>query len=537
LKPGLKKVLDPESKTLCYICNSRDITEHIESEDRLIMAMEMASAASRAKSEFLANISHEIRTPMNAILGFTQLMDSMIDNEELSGYLTAINSAGNSLLTLINDILDLSKIEAGKIELLYEPVRLKNLFEEIENIFSLKVKEKKIRYVIDLDRELPPLIILDKARIRQVLFNIVGNAIKFTEKGFIKISAGARSRSDESGLVDIIISVEDSGVGIPEEEQGRIFESFVQRRGQNKTMYGGTGLGLSICKKLLDAMGGEISVVSTPGRGSMFTMTIRDVRVGDAKTSSNDIDYSSISFTRATILAVTDDKTDLNLINEVFSGTEVEIASCKSPDSAGDIIESLNPDLIIIDSRMVINKPVSQKILTQEGRDKRIPLIFISPEGPEMEKIELLPEYRDFDGSIHKPFSKSSIYWEVGRFIGFRDLPVNAGVVSENIYFHELKKSGFQGDSLELIPTMVHILEDEYMPLWEKYRSVQQMNKLKEFGTGIADIGVQYSVEQLADYGGDLVKYADRFDVDKLRKTLEFFPEIIDTVKRLLDSR
>ncbi len=534
-----KKILDPESKTMCYICNSRDITEQIEAEDKLIMAMEMARAASRAKSEFLANISHEIRTPLNAILGFTQLLESMIGDEELSGYLSAIKTAGNSLLTLINDILDLSKVEAGKIELLYGPVSLKNLFAEIENIFSLKIKEKKIQYFTDLDRLLPSVIILDKARIRQVLFNVVGNAIKFTDKGFIKVSAGARFRSDDKSFADLIISVEDTGTGIPGEEQERIFESFVQRKGQNKTRYGGTGLGLSICKKLLDAMGGDISVSSKPGEGSLFTLTVRDVRIADSKADAlhNDIDYSSISFTPATILVVTGENADLNFIKRIFSGTDVKIITGRSLQSAVEIIESLTPDIIIIDIRMLMNNPLSDKILNQEERERRVPLISILPSDGEMEKMEILPEYGACDGLIMRPFSKSSLYGEVSRFIGFRDLPVKGGAVSGNFYSHKLEKNGFPADSLELIPTMVNILEDEYMPLWEKYCRVHHMNRLREFGAGIENIGVQYSVEQLADYGRDLVKYADRFDIEKIKRTLEFFPEIIDTVKRLLDSR
>lgn len=250
-----------------------------------------AEKANQAKSEFLANMSHEIRTPLNAVIGLSELLQNNIKEEKQQNYIKTIHTAGNSLLLIINDILDLSKIEAGKIELHYKPIKLYEIFKEIETIFIQTVHHKKIEFFIDIPNDLPELILFDEIRIRQILLNLVGNAVKFTEKGYVKLTLTASpSDASDTNLIDLHLSVKDTGIGIPENEQAKIFEAFTQISGQSSKKYGGTGLGLSITKKLVEMMNGKISFESEAGNGSIFYVEYTNVQVAEKESLPEETD-------------------------------------------------------------------------------------------------------------------------------------------------------------------------------------------------------------------------------------------------------
>ena len=226
-------------------------------------------------SRFLTNMSHEIRTPVNAVLEYTALLKERIKGEEEASYLKSIEKAGTNLMNLITDILDLSKIESGRMKIQKEFIDVYKLFEDIKDIFSLKVKEKAISLDLLIDPSIPRVLLLDEMRVRQVLFNLVlfnlvGNAVKFTEKGHVTISAKAEFLAGDTKKAYISIDVKDTGIGISKEEQEEIFEPFSQNHDKSDRALGSTGLGLSITKRLVEMMGGIITLESKLGEGACF---------------------------------------------------------------------------------------------------------------------------------------------------------------------------------------------------------------------------------------------------------------------------
>ncbi|OPL08503.1 MAG: hypothetical protein AVO33_11155 [delta proteobacterium ML8_F1] len=245
----------------------------------LTAAREMAERASAMKSQFLSNMSHEIRTPINAILGYTSLLEDSVIDDDGRHYLSAVHKAGNMLVGLISDILDLAKIESGEIVLQQDYINIRRIYEDIGEVFELKTREKNIALSLHIAPDIPDIIVQDETRFRQVLFNLVGNAVKFTHEGGIQLHARKLEPSKATGGVDLSFSVKDTGIGIPENEMEQIFEPFKQKIRQNASVYGGTGLGLSIARRLVEQMGGEMLLASTPGEGSEFTINLYGVKV------------------------------------------------------------------------------------------------------------------------------------------------------------------------------------------------------------------------------------------------------------------
>ena len=250
----------------------RDVTRLKAREEELKEARDAAEAANRAKSAFLASMSHEIRTPMNGVLGMIEVMEHAPPGPAQERCIGVMRESAGQLLRIIDDLLDFSKIEAGRLELESLPFSLRGLVEGAVDTLAVGARAKGLHLLADPPGLGPDTVAGDPVRVRQILFNLIGNAIKFTERGFVRIRATTRPAGDE---VEVELLVEDSGVGMTEEQLGRLFEPFVQADSTTTRRYGGTGLGLSIVRRLARLMGGEVTARSTPGRGSRFLVTLR----------------------------------------------------------------------------------------------------------------------------------------------------------------------------------------------------------------------------------------------------------------------
>lgn len=241
--------------------------EQLEYDEQLRIASVESERANRCKSEFLANMSHEIRTPMNGVLGMAQILQTTELSSEQSECVAVINSAGKNLLKLINDILDLSRIELGRFELTVCPVNIRKLMDELCGMFMPAAREKGLKFLVDIDENIP-IVKTDEGHLRQVLINLLGNALKFTSQGSLGLTVGC-TRTSESEC-ELLFAVSDTGIGIPEKLQQVIFQEFVQADGSHTREFGGTGLGLSISRNIVEKMGGDLTVSSTLGEGSVF---------------------------------------------------------------------------------------------------------------------------------------------------------------------------------------------------------------------------------------------------------------------------
>ncbi len=250
-----------------------DITERKRQQEALAAARDAAEAANRAKSAFLAAMSHEIRTPMNGVLGMIEVLERTPPGPAQARCINVMRESASQLLRIIDDLLDFSKIEAGRMELESLPFSLRGLVEGAVDTLMVQARSKGLHLFADPPAPGPDLVAGDPVRVRQILFNLVGNAIKFTERGFVRIQTTTRPLGD--GIVECTVTVEDSGVGMTEEQLGRLFQPFAQADSSTTRRYGGTGLGLSIVRRLARLMGGDVTVASEPGRGSRFTVTLR----------------------------------------------------------------------------------------------------------------------------------------------------------------------------------------------------------------------------------------------------------------------
>jgi two-component system sensor histidine kinase EvgS len=402
-----------------YMAFLEDITQAKQMELSLVAAKESAEEAARAKNEFLANMSHEIRTPLNAVLGLLQILAL----SELAGhqkeYVAGALESGKSLMTLIGDILDLAKIEAGKVEIARRPFALAAVLDTVAGAFREQAGAKGVLLIHKLGASLPPLVIGDEIRLRQVLFNLAGNAVKFTESGEVRITAEAVPARDCPGALRLRFCVADTGVGIPAGKLQKVFDPFTQADGTFTRKHQGTGLGLSIVKRLVELMGGTVTLESEEGRGTIASVEIafEIAAAPDRPAAPEPVTEPRQGGLR--ILLVEDDALNLLAVKEILSAAGHRVTCATNGELALAALRTRRFDLALMDIQMPVmdGLETTRRIRKGEaGQQADIPIIALSAHAMKGDRETFLAA--GMNGYIAKPVVIATLKKAISECLG-----------------------------------------------------------------------------------------------------------------------
>ena len=498
-------IRDAQGKGIRMIGTNTDITERKLAEIALQEAKEAADAANRAKSTFLANMSHELRSPLNAILGFAQLMSNSVTlPQQYQDNLRIIHNSGNHLLTLINQVLDLSKIEAGRITLNETTFNLHHLLREVEDMFRLKVNEKGLQLRFNGVADVPPTIQTDEIKLRQVLINLMSNAVKFTSAGSVVVTV-AQQRTNNNGRITLHFEIKDTGCGIAANELESIFEAFVQSQSGVQSQ-NGTGLGLTITRKFIQLMGGEITVNSQLMQGTTFTFNIQaketNIISSTPQKSSCRVIALAPNQPHYRILIVDDQVENRQLLMQLLNPLGFELQEASNGEEAIKIWHSWQPDLILMDLRMpgMDGYAVTQHI--RQCRDvacyvSTSPIIIaLSASVIEEERLKALEVgCADF---IAKPFHESDLFAAINQHLGISfiyDEPKETSMPTETIVL--------TSDDLAMLPTdwlaSLHqaTLEGDFEEMLSLINKIQDQDKT--LAKTLTSLAHDFQFERLLD--------------------------------------
>lgn len=501
-----------------------------KAKDQAERARRAAELADRAKSTFLANMSHEIRTPMNAILGYSRLLTRLLTDPKQNEYLEIVQASGRNLLALINDILDLSKIESGKLSLVYKPMNPYQIFNEIKGIFKIKTEEKNIDFIINIDDDIPSGLLLDETRLRQILFNTVGNAVKFTEKGHVKLSVSKKFSGKDTSRVALIFKIEDTGIGIPSEQSEDIFQAFEQQKDLGGK-YGGTGLGLAITKRLVEIMNGHISVTSEVGKGSVFSIELNDIEISsflvDALPTAMP-PSEKLRFDGSNVLLVEDNLYNLKLVQALLEDKGILVEQALNGKEALEKLENNHPDLILMDMKMYgMDGYQATRIIKADEKLKDIPVIALTADAMKEGKKKV--KEAGCNGFLSKPIDENRLYAELMKYIPYQMKEgQTTGDAKKKTIPQKIELDHIAPDSLAEI---VKIFSTQLMSEWRTMGNSMLLDEWVRFGTKIKSVGEKYNAGFIIDYGQHIIENVEHLNIAVLRKTIKNFPGVVETLK------
>jgi signal transduction histidine kinase/AmiR/NasT family two-component response regulator len=473
------------------------------------------------KSAFLANMSHEIRTPMNAILGFTELLEPEGLTPRQSEYVRAIRDSGASLLQLINDILDLSKLEAGKLELHAEPTDMRDSCEFLRTVFGQQAAKKSLQLKFELSPDLPHALLLDRIRIRQVLVNLLGNAVKFTERGQV-LTRVSWEMHENTSRGTLLIDVEDTGLGIAPDRLHELFKSFVQADPRRDAEKQGSGLGLTIVKRLIGIMEGVLTVESMVGKGTVFHLRFPNVPVsvrlpvGDHAEPGGAVDFND--FAPASVLVVDDNETNRDLMAGLFEKTHHWLHFASNGKEALECLETIKADVVLLDIRMpVMDGRTALAEIRKQPMLELLPVIAVTASSEAAEETNLRSQ---FTGYVRKPFSRHTLYQELARV-----LPrVRPAETLEPILTPSPERVA---EWQALVSELRRLLNTE----WPALRDSLAINQTRAFARKLEELGDAAQCDPLITYAATLARLSDAYAVKGLERHLAEFPRLVGLIE------
>jgi len=475
------------------------------------------------KSAFLANMSHEIRTPMNAILGFTELLEPEGLTPRQSEYVRAIRDSGASLLQLINDILDLSKLEAGRLELHPEPTDMRDSCEFLRTVFGQQAAKKSLQLKFVLSPDLPHALLLDRVRIRQVLVNLLGNAVKFTERGQV-LTRVSWQMQENTSRGTLLIDVEDTGLGIAPDRLQELFKSFVQADPRRDAEKQGSGLGLTIVKRLIGMMQGALTVESMVGKGTVFHLRFPNVPVsvrlpvGDHAEPGGAVDFND--FAPASLLVVDDNETNRDLMAGMFEKTHHRLYFASNGQEALECLQTTKADVVLLDIRMpVMDGRTALAEIRKQPRLELLPVIAVTASSQAAEETNLR---RQFTGYIRKPFSRHTLYQELAQVLQ----RVRPAETFEPIPAPSAERTA---EWQALVFELQRLLDIE----WPALRDSLAINQTRAFARKLHDLGDAAQCDPLVSYAATLARLSDAYAVKGLERHLAGFPKLVELIEVL----
>jgi len=488
----------------------------------------------REKSAFLANMSHEIRSPMNAILGFSELLEPEGLTPKQSQYVRAIRDNGAALLHLINDILDLSKLEAGKLELHPDPTDMRDSCGFLRTVFGQQAVMKSLMLQFEISPDLPRALLLDRLRLRQVLVNLLSNAIKFTERGSVKTRVSWEGQEDGRGTLSI--DVEDTGIGIPVDKLEEIFKPFVQAHTLRTEEREGTGIGLSIVKHLTDLMGGSLAVESTVGKGTVFRLRFANVPVsglmpvGDHAEPGGVVDFND--FAPATLLVVDDNQANRALVAGIFEKTHHRVLFASNGREALARLEMTRPDVVLLDIRMpVMDGRTTLAEIRKQASLLSLPVIAVTASSKGEEETEL---QQKFNGYIRKPFSRHTLFQALAKFL--QKAPPEKRLESLN------PAEALKGIP---VPSADHAVQWQELVLELRRQEAAELpalrdslavNETRAFAHRLFLLSQEAQCGPLATYAAALTTYADAYAIGQMESQLAAFPKLAGSIEASLSQ-
>jgi CheY-like chemotaxis protein len=472
-------------------------------------------------------MSHEIRTPMNAILGFSELLQNDLQTPRHRQYLQSIRTSASSLLQLINDILDMSKIESGMMELRPEPTDLREICDFLHTLFSEPSTKKGLTLKCQVAGDLPHALLLDRIRLRQILINLVGNAVKFTDAGGLEVRV-LWEKQPTSSHITLVIEIQDTGVGIPQDRLDAIFKPFVQSGAHVEKEKQGTGLGLSIVKRLTEIMGGTVTVASVMEQGSAFHLRFPDVSISarlptsEKATTKMEVDFNNLR--PATLLIVDDNQTNCELIAGIFDGSHHHLVFGSSGEEAVAKAQELQPDILLLDVRMpgIGGYEALQQIRKIPGLEF-LPIIAVTASNLINEEKTLREQ---FSGYVRKPFSKRELFNELADF-----LPENSA--DEN----PIPSNGPEATDIPAVDgpvsrELISQLRQLLVEPWPSIRDSVAVNESKIFAQGLEGLGQRWQCRPLTIYAQKILNDAENYAVTDLEKHLGEFAVLVEQLER-----
>lgn len=401
--------------------NISDVSPQKSYEQQLIKSKEAAEYGKKVKETFLANMSHELRTPVNGIIGLTNLLKKTNIDEQQENLLTMMETSSRSLLGVINDVLDLSKIEAGKFSIVRTPNNVRALVNSVYGLLKYQADEKDIEFTKEIDNDVPEMLQLDSLRLNQILMNLLSNALKFTDRGYVKLKVSVLQKIDDS-RVKLKFSIEDTGIGIPASRLTKIFESFEQAEDDTSSKYGGTGLGLTIVKKLVELKGGELTVSSKLGEGSVFNFTNWFNIAHESSTPKPvKVGRKLAPFVNTRVLVAEDNMINQFMVTKMLKDWNVEFEVADNGYKALEKLKEQDFDLILMDTHMPgLNGYQAARAIRMDFEEPKrsVPIISLSASAFEHEQVEAISS--GMNDVLPKPFEAHELHDKMIRLLNKR---------------------------------------------------------------------------------------------------------------------